>query len=158
MDLNTMFAAMIKKFAEVQEAFKATNDKVAEVQETSKFEETRKLFAEMEAKLQESSRDEKIHEMSEVINNRVDGIDKKVADLETNIDKKVSDIESKLNNLQCQERAHVDNEEKAIELIYALKGNASVVFESVPVSSRNNYDDIRTHYNASTVENIKKKL
>ncbi|KNC24232.1 hypothetical protein FF38_03285 [Lucilia cuprina] len=35
-----------------------------------------------------------------------------------------------------------NNEEKAIELILALKGNASVVLESVPVSNRNNYDNI----------------
>ncbi|KNC34068.1 hypothetical protein FF38_14270 [Lucilia cuprina] len=35
-----------------------------------------------------------------------------------------------------------NNKEKAIELILVLKGNASVVHESVPVSSRNNYDDI----------------
>ncbi|XP_065356144.1 uncharacterized protein LOC135950535, partial [Calliphora vicina] len=32
--------------------------------------------------------------------------------------------------------------EKAIELILALKGNAAVVLESVPVSNRNCYDDI----------------
>ncbi|KNC24086.1 hypothetical protein FF38_06325 [Lucilia cuprina] len=107
--------------------------------------------------------------MSEVINNRVDGIDrkvvdletnidKKVADLETNIDKKVADLELKLTNLQYQEgavriipetssrikapRNMWNNEEKALELILALKENASVVLESVPVSSRNNYDDI----------------
>ncbi|KNC22610.1 hypothetical protein FF38_09205 [Lucilia cuprina] len=109
----------------------------------------------------------------------VDGIGRKVADLETNIDKKAdTDLESKLNNLQCQEgavriipetfsrikapsfdstklfnvlkflfdtvatRNMWNNEEKAIDLILALKGNASVVFESVPVSSRNNYYDI----------------
>ncbi|XP_065356251.1 uncharacterized protein LOC135950648 [Calliphora vicina] len=35
-----------------------------------------------------------------------------------------------------------NNEEKAIELILALKGNAAVVLESVPASNRNCYDDI----------------
>ncbi|KNC33465.1 hypothetical protein FF38_02088 [Lucilia cuprina] len=95
MDLNTMFAAMMEKFGEVQETSKAI---------------TEKLLVEFKSE---------VHKMSELINNRVDSInrkvgdletkktniDKKVADLETNIDKKVSDLESKLNNLQCQEGA-----------------------------------------------------
>ncbi|KNC34871.1 hypothetical protein FF38_11116 [Lucilia cuprina] len=114
MDLNTMFAAMMEKFAEVQEISKANNEKLLENNE--------KLLAEFKAEVQETSKvnfaefKTKIQEMSKVINNRVDridrkvadlesNIDKKVADLQTNIDKKVSDLESKLNNLQCQEGA-----------------------------------------------------
>ncbi|XP_037813635.1 uncharacterized protein LOC119604837 [Lucilia sericata] len=158
MDLNTMFAAMMEKFAEVQETSKADNEKLLTDNEKLRAEvkaevkETFKHLAEMEAKFQESSRatEEKILEVSEVINSRVDGIDKKVSDLKT-----------KMNNLQYQEgavriipetssrikapsfdgttpfnvfkfqfetvaiRNMWNNEEKAIELILALKGGAS---------------------------------
>ncbi|KNC31490.1 hypothetical protein FF38_06974 [Lucilia cuprina] len=109
-----MFAAMMEKFAEVQETSKTNIAKFkTEFQETSKAN-NEKLLENNEKLLTEFKAETEIQEISQVINNSVACIDKKVADLETNIDKKVggletnidkkvSDFESKLNNLQCQE-------------------------------------------------------
>ncbi|XP_065356224.1 uncharacterized protein LOC135950620 [Calliphora vicina] len=80
MDLSTMFAAIMEKMEGMQmkllETIKVNNEKLL-------------------AELQESSRatDKKIQKVSDVINNSVDGIDKKVSDL---------------NNVQCQEEAVVE--------------------------------------------------
>ncbi|KNC27300.1 hypothetical protein FF38_06726 [Lucilia cuprina] len=121
MDLNTMFAGMLEKFADVQETSKANNEKLltkfkVEVQETSKAKfakfktevqktskiNNEKLLAEFKAEVQETSKANfakfktEIQEMFKIINNRVDGIDRKVADLETNIDKKVADLKTNI--------------------------------------------------------------
>ncbi|XP_065356244.1 uncharacterized protein LOC135950641 [Calliphora vicina] len=112
----------------------ANNEKLrAEVK--AEVKETIKHLAEMEAKLQESSRatDEKIQEMYI--------IDQKVSDLENGVNQKLHDLETKVNNLQCQDgpvrfiletsfdtvaiRNMWKDEENTIELILALKGNAA---------------------------------